>query len=67
MPELRTARENARLEIGSQRGRNSHQVGVFGIYNQRINCATTPVTVNGRYRLTRREALVGDWVLNAMN
>ena len=32
MPELRTARENARLEIGSQRGRNSHQIGVLGIY-----------------------------------
>ena len=33
MPELRTARENGRLEIGSQRGRNSHQMGVFGIYD----------------------------------
>ena len=33
MPELRTARENARLGIGSQRGRNSHQVGVLGIYD----------------------------------
>ena len=32
MPELRTARENARLEIGSQRGRNSHQIGILGIY-----------------------------------
>ena len=32
MPELRTAQENARLEIGSQRGRNSHQMGVLGIY-----------------------------------
>ena len=31
--ELRTARENARLEIGSQRGRNSHQMGVLGIYD----------------------------------
>ena len=31
MPGLRTARENARLEIGSQRGRNSHQIGVLGI------------------------------------
>ena len=31
MPELRTARENARLEIGSQRGRNSHQIGVLGV------------------------------------
>ena len=30
---LRTARENARLEIGSQRGRNSHQIGVLGIYD----------------------------------
>ena len=33
MPQLRTARENARLEIGSQRGRNSHQIGVLGIYD----------------------------------
>ena len=33
MPELRTARENARLEIGSQRGRNSHQIGILGIYD----------------------------------
>ena len=35
MPELRTARENARLEIRSQRGRNSHQIGVLGIYGLR--------------------------------
>ena len=33
MPELRPARENARLEIGSQRGRNSRQIGVLGIYD----------------------------------
>ena len=33
MPELRTARENARLEIGSQRGRNSHQIDVLGIHD----------------------------------
>ena len=33
VPERRTARENARLEIGSQRGRNSHQIGVLGIYD----------------------------------
>ena len=33
MPELRPARENVRLEIGSQRGRNSHQMGVLGIYD----------------------------------
>ena len=33
MPERLTARENARLEIGSQRGRNSHQIGVLGMYD----------------------------------
>ena len=34
VPERRPARENARLEIaGSQRGRNSHQIGVLGIYD----------------------------------
>ena len=33
MPERRTARENARLEIGSRRGRNSHQMGVLGVYD----------------------------------
>ena len=33
VPERRTARENARLEIGSQRGRNSHQIGDLGIYD----------------------------------
>ena len=33
MPELRTARENVRLGIGSQRGRNSHQIGVLGVYD----------------------------------
>ena len=42
MPELRTARENARLEIGSQRGRNSHQIGVLGIYGlQGLSCGRT--------------------------
>ena len=33
VPELRTARENARLETGPQRGRNSHQISVLGIYD----------------------------------
>ena len=33
MPELRTARENARLEIGPQHGRNSHQMGSVAIYD----------------------------------
>ena len=33
MPELRTARENARLKIGSQRDRKLHQIGVLGIYD----------------------------------
>ena len=41
-PELRTARENARLEIGSQRGRNSRQIGVLGIYDlQGLSCGRT--------------------------
>ena len=35
MPELPTARENARLEIGPQRGRNSHQMGSVAIYDLR--------------------------------
>ena len=30
---LRMAQENTRLETGSQRGRNSHQIGVLGIYD----------------------------------
>ena len=33
MPELQTAQENARLEIGSQRDRNSNQIDVLGIYD----------------------------------
>ena len=46
MPELRTARENARLEIGSQRGRNSHQIGVLGIYDlQGLSCGRTELLV----------------------
>ena len=48
MPELRTARENARLEIGSQRGRNSHQIGVLGIYGlQRLSYGRTELLVAG--------------------
>ena len=35
MPELRTARENTHLEIRSQRGRNSHQIGILGVYDLR--------------------------------
>ena len=33
MPELRMAQENTRLEIGSQRDRNSHQIGISGMYD----------------------------------
>ena len=33
VPELQAARENARLEIRSQRGRNSHHIDVLGIYD----------------------------------
>ena len=48
MPELRTARENARLEIGSQRGRNSHQIGVLGIYDlQGLSYDRTELLVAG--------------------
>ena len=48
MPELRTARENARLEIGSQRGRNSHQIGVLGIYDlQGLSYGRTELLVAG--------------------
>ena len=35
VPELRTARENALLEIGPQRGRNSHQMDSVAIYGLR--------------------------------
>jgi len=46
VPELRTARENARLEIGSQRGRNSRQIGVLGIYDlQGLSCGRTELLV----------------------
>ena len=33
VPELRPAQENARVEIGSRRGQNSHQMGDLGIYD----------------------------------
>ena len=33
MPELRTVPENGRLETGPQRDRNSHQIGILGIYD----------------------------------
>ena len=46
MPELRPARENARLEIRSQRGRNSHQIGVLGLYDlQRLSYGRTELLV----------------------
>ena len=46
MPELRPVRENARLEIGSQRRRNSHQIGVLGIYDLRgLSCGRTELLV----------------------
>ena len=48
MPERRTARENARLEIGSQRGRNSHHIGVLGIYGlQGFSYGRTELLVAG--------------------
>ena len=46
MPELRTARENTHVEIGSQRGRNSHQSGVLGMYDlQGLSCGRTELVV----------------------
>ena len=33
VPELRTASEHARLEMRSQHGRNSHQMGSVAIYD----------------------------------
>ena len=46
MPELRPAQENARLEIGSQRGRNSHQIGISGMYDlQGLNYGRTELLV----------------------
>ena len=50
VPERRTARENARLEIaGPQRGggRNSHQIGVLlGLYDlQGLSCGRTELVV----------------------
>ena len=46
VPERRTARENARLEIGSQRGRNSHHIDVLGIYDlQGLSCGRTELLV----------------------
>ena len=48
VPERRTARENARLETGSQRGRNSHQIGVWGIYGlQGLSYGRTELLVAG--------------------
>ena len=48
MPELRTARENARLETESQRGRNSHQMDVLGIYDlQGLSYDRTELLVAG--------------------
>ena len=48
MPELRTAQENVRLEIGSQRGRNSHQIDVLGIYDLRgLSYGRTELLVAG--------------------
>ena len=48
VPELRPAQENARLEIGSQRGRNSHQIGILGIYDlQGLSYGRTELLVAG--------------------
>ena len=52
MPELRTARENAHLEIRSQRGQNSHQIGILGIYDlQGLSYGRTELLVAGMRHL----------------
>ena len=52
MPELPTARENARLEIGPQRGRNSHQMGSVAIYDLRgLSYGRTELVVAGMRHL----------------
>ena len=59
VPELRPARENARLEIGSQRGRNSHRIGVLGIYDLRgLSYGRTELLVDSRM-CRRREPGLG--------
>ena len=46
VPELRTARENARLETRSQRGRNSRHIDDLGIYDlQGLNYGRTELLV----------------------
>ena len=64
MPELWTARENARLGIGSQRGRNSHQIDVLGIYDlQGLSYGRTELLVAGMRLLApdrRRRGRVGN-------
>ena len=46
VPKLQALRENARLEIRSQRGRNSHQIGLLGIYDLRgLSCGRTELLV----------------------
>ena len=48
MPELRTARENGRLETGPQRDRNSHQIDVLGTYDlQGLSYGRTELLVAG--------------------
>ena len=48
MPELRPAQENTRLEIGLQLGRNSHQIGILGIYDlQGLSYGRTELLVAG--------------------
>ena len=60
MPELRPAQENARLEIGSQRGRNSHQIGVLGIHDlQGLSYGRTELLVADMRLLAPDPAVVG--------
>ena len=61
VPELQTARENARLEIRPQRGRNSHHIDVLGIYGlQGLSCGRTELLV-ADMRLLAPPVYVGKW------
>ena len=62
MPERRTARENTRLEIGSQCGRNSHQIDVLGLYDlQGLSYGRNELVV-ADIRLLATSALRGLWL-----
>ena len=68
MPERRTARGNAGLETGPQRGRNSHQIGVLGIYDlQGLSYGRTELLVADFRGLLRGVSLARPKVMSQGN